>query len=82
MKSDIIKPDDTILVTVIAPNTDVLYKWQGTGMRTLQEAAQTALTEGGLIGSDKVDVVNVYNVTRDVEHSYRFNAHGALTLIV
>lgn len=82
MKSDIVKPEDTIVVTIIAANTDVLYKWEGTGMHSLEQAADTALAEGGLAGSDKVDVIDAYNVSRDINHSYRLDANGHLKLIV
>lgn len=81
-KSDLLKRDDKVTVTIFAPDGALLYQSTDTGYHTLDDAIK-ASTEKASLRTDPEDCsFEVTNERTGVSHRYRLNAHGKLKLIV
>lgn len=81
-KNDFLRPDDRVTVTILGPDESRLYQSTNTGYRSIEEAINEAVANAGLEINPEDCVFEISNITRDVAHSYRLNAHGNLKLIV
>lgn len=81
-KSDTLRPNDNVTVTILGPDNSRLYKSTNTGYHSLEDAIKTSLTKASLEIDPKDCVFEVSNLTSSVTHRYRLNAHGNLKLIV
>lgn len=81
-KFDSLKPDNQVTVTILGPDDSRLYQATNTGYHSIEEAIREALANAGLEINPEDCVFEVSNLTTDVSHRYRINAHGNLKLIV
>ena len=81
-KSDLLKPEDKVIITVYGPDNTILYKFNGEGFHNLEGAIDRAISEANLNISPEDCVFEVTNMQRDVTHKYRLNAHGHIKLIL
>ena len=80
--TDLLRPEDTVTVTVRGPEGNILYKMTDKGFRTLLEAIKKAISESTLDVNPEDCVFDVANDATGIAHNYRLNAHGNLKLIV
>lgn len=81
-KFDSLKPADQVSVTIFGPDDSRLYQSTNTGYHSIEVAIKEALDNAGLAVNPEDCVFEVSNLTTDVSHRYRLNAHGNLKLIV
>lgn len=81
-KSDYLKPEDQVTVTIWGPDDSRLYQSAGSGFHSIEAAVREALANAGLEINPEDCVFEVSNQTAGVSHRYRINAHGNLKLIV
>lgn len=79
---DSLKLDNQVSVTIFGPDGTSLYQSTGTGFHNLETAINAALTNASLTVNPEDCVFEVSNLTTDISHRYRINAHGHLKLIV
>lgn len=80
--SDLLKPADQVTVTILGPDGSRLYQATNTGYHSIETAIREALAHAALEINPEDCVYEVSNLTTDVSHRYRINAHGHLKLIV
>lgn len=81
-KTDLLKREDQVTVTILGPQGESLYQTTGTGYHTIDEAVREALAQANLEVNPEDCVFEINNQTSGVSHRYRLNAHGHLKLIV
>ena len=81
-KSDALRPEEQVTVTIYGPEGENLYQATSSGYRSIEEAINEAVTNAGLEINPKLCVFEVSNLETGVSHRYRLNAHGNLKLIV
>lgn len=81
-KSDSLKLDNQVAVTVYGPDGTQLYESAGTGFHSIEAAINNAIANANLDVNPEDCVFEVNNRTTGVSHRYRINAHGNLKLIV
>lgn len=81
-KSDSLKLDNQVAVTVYGPDGTQLYESTGTGFHSIEAAINNAIANANLDVNPEDCVFEVNNRTTGVSHRYRINAHGNLKLIV
>ena len=81
-KTDLLKREDQVTVTILGPQGESLYQTTGTGYHTIDEAVREVLAQANLEVNPEDCVFEINNQTSGVSHSYRLNAHGHLKLIV
>lgn len=81
-KFDSLKIGDEVNVTIWGPGDKRLYQSTGNGFHTIEGAIKTALNNAALEINPEDCVFEVANLTTEVSHKYRFNAHGNLKLII
>lgn len=81
-KSDALKPDEQVTVTIFGPEGSRLYQATNTGFHSLEVAIKEALANAALNVNPEDCVFEVANLDTNVAHKYRINAHGHLKLIV
>ena len=81
-KSDSLKLDNQVAVTVYGPDGTQLYESTGTGFHSIEAAINNASANANLDVNPEDCVFEVNNRTTGVSHRYRINAHGNLKLIV
>lgn len=79
---DSLKPGDEVTITIWGPEDNCLYKTTNTGYHSLETAVEEAVANANLGISPEDCVFEVHNITKDVVHKYRLNAHGHLKLII
>ena len=79
---DTLKPDNQVTVTIWGPDDSRLYQSTNTGYHSIEVAIREALANASLEVNPEDCVFEVTNLTTDVSHRYRLNAHGHLKLIV
>lgn len=81
-KTDLLKREDQVTVTILGPQGESLYHTTGTGYHTIDEAVREAIAQANLEVNPEDCVFEINNQTSGVSHRYRLNAHGHLKLIV
>lgn len=81
-KSDFLKTDNQVALTIYGPEGSSLYRIEGTGYHSIEAAISAALENAALQVNPEDCVFEVSNLTTGVAHRYRINAHGNLKLIV
>lgn len=81
-KSDALKRDEQVKVTILGPDGSTLYQSTNTGYHSIGVAIEAAVSEAGLQINPEDCVFEVANLSTGVTHQYRLNAHGNLKLIV
>lgn len=81
-KSDYLKTEDRVAVTVFGPDDSRLYESANTGYHSIEAAIKDTVDNAGLAVNPEDCVFEVTNQTTGVSHRYRLNAHGNLKLIV
>lgn len=81
-RSDVLKRDNEVRVSIIGPDGSKLYETVGSGYHTLDDAIRETIAEAQLRTNPEDCSFDVANLTTGVTHSYRLNAHGNLKLIV
>ena len=81
-KLDSLKPGDQVTVTIWGPDDSQIYQSTNTGYHSIEDAIKEAVTNAGLVISPEDCVFEISNLTTDVSHNYRINAHGNVKLIV
>lgn len=81
-KSDALKREDQVTVTIYNPDGSPTYQTSGTGFHSIEAAISEAIGGAGLKVNPEDCVFKVSNDTTGVSHRYRINAHGNLKLIV
>lgn len=81
-KSDYLKLDNKVSVSIYGPDDSCLYQSTATGFHSVDEAINAAIENAGLEVNPEDCVFEVSNQTTGVSHRYRLNAHGNLKLIV
>lgn len=81
-KSDFLRPDNLVTVTIWGPDGSRLCQSTNTGYHSIDVAIKDAIANAGLQVNPEDCVFEVANLTTDVSHRYRINAHGNLKLIV
>lgn len=81
-KSDSLKLDNQVTVTIWGPDGAQLYQATGSGFHSIEAAIGEALDKAQLQANPEDCVFEVSNLTTGVSHRYRLNAHGHLKLIV
>ena len=81
-RTDLLKPQDEVTVTIWGPDNSCLYKSTNTGYHTLEGAVSDMVTNAGLGINPEDCVFEITNDTTGVSHKYRLNAHGHLKLIL
>lgn len=79
---DSLKLGDQVKVTILGPDGGQLYQSTNTGYHSLESAISDAVSNANLEVNPEDCVFEVTNLTSDVSHRYRLNAHGHLKLIV
>ena len=80
-KADYIRPNDTVEITVVGPDSNVLYSSTVTGFRSIEVLIQSVIPEIGDVNPESC-VFDITNTETSVSHRYRLNAHGNVKLIV
>lgn len=80
--TDLLKREDEVTVSIYGPDDKCLYKFTTTGYHTLDEAVRDSIDKARLEINPENCVFEVTNLTKNVSHRYRLNAHGHLKLIV
>lgn len=80
--ADSLKRDEQVTVTIFGPEGSRLFQSTNTGYHSLEEAISDAITNANLEVNPEDCVFEVTNLSTDVSHRYRINAHGNLKLIV
>lgn len=81
-KSDFLRPDNEVTVTIWGPDGSNLYQSDGTGYHSIENAIKGVLAKAALEINPEDCVFEVSNRETGVSHRYRINAHGNLKLIV
>lgn len=81
-KFDSLKPEDQVTVTIWGPDDSRLYQATATGYHSIEVAIKEAIANASLELNPEDCVFEVSNLTTNVSHRYRINAHGNLKLIV
>lgn len=81
-KSDALKRDNRVTVTIFGPDGSQLYQTTNTGFHNIEAAISEALANANLDVNPEDCVFEVANQDSGVSHRYRINAHGNLKLIV
>lgn len=81
-QTDLLRPSDSVKVTILGPENNNLYTATASGFHTIDEAIRMAIGNAGLQISPEDCVFEINNLSTGVDHSYRINAHGNLKLIV
>ena len=81
-KSDFLKPEDQVTVTIYGPDGSRIYDATASGYHNIETAINDAIANAGLEINPEDCVFEVTNLGTDVSHRYRINAHGNLKLIV
>lgn len=81
-KSDALKLEDQVTVTIWGPDGSRLYEATNDGYHSIEAAISEAVDNAGLQLNPEDCVFEVTNNTTNVSHKYRINAHGNLKLIV
>ena len=81
-KSDLLRIEDQVTVTIWGPENKCLYKSTNSGFHTIEGAISAAVSNANLGISPEDCVFEVKNETTDVTHKYRLNAHGHVKLII
>lgn len=81
-RSDYLKPDQQVEVTIWSPDEKCLYQASGNGYHNIASAIEAAIANASLQLNPEDCVFEVKNETTGVSHRYRINAHGNLKLIV
>lgn len=79
---DSLKPNDSVTVTIAAPDGSRLYQSTDSGFHNLEAAVSAALDKANLEINPEDCIFTVTNDTTGASHRYRFNAHGNLKLIL
>lgn len=79
---DSLKPEDEVTITIWGPDGSCLYKSTNTGYHKIETAIKQTLVDAKIEIDPKDCVFEVTNLTKDVSHRYRLNAHGNLKLII
>lgn len=81
-KSDALRLDNQVTVTIWGPEGNKLYEATNKGFHSIEAAIEAALNNAELNTSPENCVFEVTNHDTGVSHRYRINAHGHLKLIV
>ena len=81
-KADYLRPGDEVTVRILGPKGKELYKSTSNGYHNLDDAVNAAIENAGLDINPADCVFEVSNLSNDVSHQYRLNAHGHLKLIL
>lgn len=81
-KSDFLKPEDRVTVTILNPEGTPVYRNTGTGYHSIEAAISDAVGNAALETNPEDCVFEVTNQQTAVSHRYRLNAHGHIKLIV
>ena len=81
-RTDLLKSDEQVTISIFGPDNSCLYKSTGTGFHTLDEAVKEILTKADIQINPEDCVFEITNDDTGVSHKYRINAHGNLKLIV
>ena len=81
-KFDSLKPDNQVTVTIWGPDDSRLYQSTNTGYHSIENAINTAIEGASLEISPEDCVFEVTNLSTNVSHKYRLNAHGHIKLII
>lgn len=81
-KSDYLKRDQRVTVTILGPDNSTLYQSADEGYHSIEEAIEKSLANAALTINPEDCVFEVSNLNTGVAHKYRINAHGNLKLIV
>lgn len=81
-KTDFLKPENQVTVTIWSPSDSKLYQSTDTGFHNIESAIRETLDKARLEMNPEDCVFEVANNTTGVAHRYRINAHGNLKLIV
>ena len=79
---DSLKRDDRVVITVYDAEGKPVYKTEGVGFHSLDQAIGGVIAEAGLSSEAENCVFEVRIDTTGVTHRYRLNAHGNLKRIV
>ena len=81
-RSDFLKPNDNVTVSIFGPEGSCLYKSTNSGYHSLDGAIKETLANANIDTNPEDCVFEVTNNETGVSHRYRLNAHGNLKLIV
>lgn len=81
-RSDLLKREDQVTVTVYGPDGSRLYQETKSGFHTIEGAIEDAVSNANLNINPEECVFEISNPERGVNHRYRLNAHGNVKLIV
>lgn len=81
-KSDLLRTEDQVAVTIYGPDGSRLYETTCNGYHRIEEAIRAAVDNANLSVNPEDCVFEIDNKTTGVSHRYRINAHGNLKLIV
>lgn len=79
---DSLRTEDQVRVTIFNAEGERVSQYTNSGFRSIEVAIKAALSQDDSGVNPEDCVYEVTNLTTDVSHRYRLNAHGNLKLIV
>lgn len=81
-EKDTLRLGDKVSVAIFGPEGSCIYKSTGDGFHSLKAAVDDTLANSDINVNPEDCVFEVTNLSTNVSHRYRLNAHGHLKLII